>query len=71
MGRKAPVLTNRHHAIQRYFCPLFLIVGYDDAVHDMVIGKILHRPAEVRCIDTKHCRTLADSRGQEEDFLIG
>jgi len=49
---------------------MLLIVRDDDMVHDVAIGKIFHRPAEMGSVDPEHRRTLADRGGEEKDLLI-
>src|SRR5207249_4415891 len=59
-------LTDRHHAVQRNLRPMLLIVWNDDMVHDVAVGKVFHRPAEMGSIDPEHRRALADRGGEEE-----
>ena len=53
-------LTDHHHAVQRNLRPMLLIIRNDDMVHDVAVGKVLHRPAEMDSIDPEHRRALAD-----------
>src|SRR6267378_5628194 len=64
-------LTHCHHAVQRNLRPMLLIVRNDDMVHDVAVGKIFHRPAEMGSVDPEHRRALADRGGEAEDLLIG
>jgi len=53
-------LTDGHHAVECDLRPILLIIRNDDLVHDVAVGKVLHRPAEMGSIDPEHRRALAD-----------
>src|SRR6185295_20119302 len=63
-------LADCHHAVQRDLRPVLLVVRHYDMVHDVTVGKIFHRPAEMGSIDPEHRRALTNCRGEEEDLLI-
>ena len=63
-------LTDRHHAVQRDPRPALLVLGNDDVIYDMAVGKILHGPTKVSSVDPEHRGTLADCGREKEDFLV-
>jgi hypothetical protein len=65
------VLRDVEHALERDTGPVLLIFRHGDQIHDAALDEVLHRPAEMRRVDSEHRGTLADGRRKEEDLLIG